>query len=138
MVVKCVCGGKGYTTRERTAIRPAVDVCGIWGGYTGEGAKTVLPSKAYAKLSCRLVPHQQHHKIEQMMIDHFNRTAPDTVQVKIEAIHGGELYVCAIDLPDYKATEQVYEEAFGKLPLDARRVGLLPIISHLDTFLAIH
>ena len=64
-------------------------VCGIWGGYTGEGAKTVLPSKAYAKLSSRLVPHQNHHKIEQLMIDHFRRVVPDTVQVKIEAIHGG-------------------------------------------------
>lgn len=75
--VKTLFGEKGYTTLERTAIRPTFDVCGIWGGYTGEGAKTVLPSKAYAKLSCRLVPHQQHHKIEQMMIDHFNRTAPE-------------------------------------------------------------
>lgn len=135
--VKTLFGEKGFTTLERTAIRPTFDVCGIWGGYTGEGAKTVLPSKAYAKLSCRLVPHQQHHKIEQMMIDHFNRTAPDTVQVKIEAIHGGESYVCPIDLPAYKAAEKGYEEAFGKRPLAVRRGGSIPIIAVFEQVLGI-
>ena len=135
--VKTLFGEKGYTTLERTAIRPTFDVCGIWGGYTGEGAKTVLPSKAYAKLSSRLVPHQNHHKIEQLMIDHFRRVVPDTVQVKIEAIHGGESYVCPIDIPAYKAAEKGYEEAFGKRPLAVRRGGSIPIIAVFEQVLGI-
>ena len=135
--VKQLRGEKGYTTLERTAIRPTFDVCGIWGGYTGEGAKTVLPSKAYAKLSCRLVPHQNHEKIAQLMIDHIRRTAPACVQVEIASMHGGESYVCPIDLPAYKAAEKGYEEAFGKRPLAVRRGGSIPIIAVFEQVLGI-
>ena len=107
--VKALFGEKGYSTLERTAIRPTFDVCGIWGGFTGEGSKTVLPSKAYAKVSCRLVPHQEHEKISGMFIDYINRIAPDYVRVKVTPMHGGEGYVCPIDLPAYKAAEKGYE-----------------------------
>ena len=135
--VQALCGEKGYTTLERTAIRPTFDVCGIWGGYTGEGAKTVLPSKAFAKISCRLVPHQNHEKIAQMMIDHLRRIAPAGVQIKITSMHGGESYVCPIDLPAYKAAEKGYEEAFGKRPLAVRRGGSIPIIAVFEKELGI-
>ena len=121
--VKALFGEKGYSTLERTAIRPTFDVCGIWGGFTGEGSKTVLPSKAYAKVSCRLVPHQEHEKISGMFIDYINRIAPDYVRVKVTPMHGGEGYVCPIDLPAYKAAEKGYEDAFGKKPLAVRRGG---------------
>lgn len=135
--VKSLFGEKGYSTLERTAIRPTFDVCGIWGGYTGEGAKTVLPSKAYAKMSSRLVPHQNHEKIAQMMIDHIRSIAPDYVQVDITSMHGGESYVCPIDLPAYKAAEKGYEEAFGKRPLAVRRGGSIPIIAVFEKVLGI-
>ncbi len=135
--VKSLFGEKGYTTLERTAIRPTFDVCGIWGGYIGEGAKTVLPSKAYAKMSSRLVPHQNHEKIAQMMIDHVRSIAPDYVQVDITSMHGGESYVCPIDLPAYKAAEKGYEEAFGKRPLAVRRGGSIPIIAVFEKVLGI-
>lgn len=135
--VQALCGEKGYTTLERTAIRPTFDVCGIWGGYTGEGAKTVLPSKAFAKISCRLVPHQNHEKIAQMMIDHLRRIAPAGVQIEIISMHGGESYVCPIDLPAYKAAEKGYEEAFGKRPLAVRRGGSIPIIAVFEKELGI-
>ena len=135
--VQALCGERGYTTLERTAIRPTFDVCGIWGGYTGEGAKTVLPSKAFAKISCRLVPHQNHEKIAQMMIDHLHRIAPAGVQIEITSMHGGESYVCPIDLPAYKAAEKGYEEAFGKRPLAVRRGGSIPIIAVFEKELGI-
>lgn len=135
--VQALCGEKGYTTLERTAIRPTFDVCGIWGGYTGEGAKTVLPSKVFAKISCRLVPHQNHEKIAQMMIDHLRRIAPAGVQIEITSMHGGESYVCPIDLPAYKAAEKGYEEAFGKRPLAVRRGGSIPIIAVFEKELGI-
>ena len=86
-------GEKGYSTIERNSCRPSFDVCGIWGGYTGEGSKTVLPSKAYAKVSCRLVPHQQHEKISRMFVDYIESIAPDYVQVKVTPMHGGEGYM---------------------------------------------
>lgn len=135
--VQALCGEKGYTTLERTAIRPTFDVCGIWGGYTGEGAKTVLSSKAFAKISCRLVPHQNHEKIAQMMIDHLRRITPAGVQIEITSMHGGESYVCPIDLPAYKAAEKGYEEAFGKRPLAVRRGGSIPIIAVFEKELGI-
>ncbi len=94
--VKELFGEKGYSTLERNSCRPSFDVCGIWGGYTGEGSKTVLPSKAYAKVSCRLVAHQDHHKISQMFADYILQMAPDTVQVKVTPMHGGQGYVCPI------------------------------------------
>ena len=112
--VKELFGEKGYSTLERNSCRPSFDVCGIWGGYTGEGSKTVLPSKAYAKVSCRLVPHQDHHKISQMFADYILSIAPDTVQVKVTPMHGGQGYVCPISLPAYQAAEKGFEIAFEK------------------------
>ena len=135
--VKALFGEKGYSTLERTAIRPTFDVCGIWGSFTGEGSKTVLPSKAYAKVSCRLVPHQEHEKISGMFIDYINRIAPDYVRVKVTPMHGGEGYVCPIDLPAYKAAEKGYEDAFGKKPLAVRRGGSIPIIAAFEKVLGV-
>ena len=135
--VKALFGEKGYSTLERTAIRPTFDVCGIWGGFTGEGSKTVLPSKAYAKVSCRLVPHQEHEKISGMFIDYINRIAPDYVRVKVTPMHGGEGYVCPIDLPAYKAAEKGYEDAFEKKPLAVRRGGSIPIIAAFEQVLGV-
>ena len=130
-------GEEGYATLERNSCRPSFDVCGIWGGYTGEGAKTVLPSKAYAKLSCRLVAHQDHAKISQMFVDYFTTIAPKSVKVKVTPMHGGEGYVCPITLPAYKAAEKGFEKAFGQKPLAVRRGGSIPIISDFEKILGI-
>ncbi|PLW95995.1 MAG: dipeptidase [Marinilabiliales bacterium] len=130
-------GEKGYTTIERTGIRPSFDVCGIWGGYTGEGAKTVLPSKAYAKISTRLVPNQDHEKIGKMFEDYFMSIAPDSVKVKVETLHGGQAYVCPIDLPAYKAAEKSLKKLFGKTPVPVRSGGSIPIISTFEEKLGI-
>ncbi len=133
--VKALFGEEGYSTIERTGYRPSFDVCGIWGGYTGDGAKTVIPSKAYAKISSRLVPHQDHNKISQLVVDYFNRVAPDTVTVKVEKHHGGYGYVCPIDFPAYKAAERGFEAVFGKRPLPVRIGGSIPIISTFEKLL---
>ena len=130
-------GEKGYSTLERNSCRPSFDVCGIWGGYTGEGSKTVLPSKAYAKVSCRLVPHQDHHKISQLFADYIQSIALATVQVKVTPMHGGQGYVCPISLPAYQAAEKGFEKAFGKKPLAVRRGGSIPIISTFEQVLGI-
>ena len=135
--VKELFGEKGYSTLERNSCRPSFDVCGIWGGYTGEGSKTVLPSKATAKVSCRLVPHQDHHKISQVFADYIRSIAPDTVQVKVTPMHGGQGYVCPISLPAYQAAEKGFEKAFGKKPLAVRRGGSIPIISTFEQVLGI-
>ena len=130
-------GEKGYSTLERNSCRPSFDVCGIWGGYTGEGSKTVLPSKAYAKVSCRLVPHQQHEEISQLFADYIHSIAPRSVRVKVTPMHGGEGYVCPIELPAYKAAEKGFAKAFGKQPLAVRRGGSIPIISDFEQILGI-
>lgn len=130
-------GEKGFTTTERTGIRPTFDVCGIWGGYTGEGAKTVLPSKAFAKISCRLVPNQDHEKVAKMFQDHFEGIAPNTVKVKVESLHGGQAYVCPIELPAYKAAEKAYMLTYGKQPVPMRSGGSIPIISTFEQILGI-
>ena len=135
--VKALKGEKGYSTLERNSCRPSFDVCGIWGGYTGEGSKTVLPSKAYAKVSCRLVPHQNHEKISKLFVDYINEIAPKYVQVKVTPMHGGEGYVCPISLPAYKAAEKGFEKAFCKKPLAVRRGGSIPIISDFEQILGI-
>lgn len=135
--VNALKGEEGYSTLERNSCRPSFDICGIWGGYTGEGAKTVLPSKAYAKVSCRLVPHQQHEKISQLFIDYINSIAPEYVKVKVTPMHGGEGYVCPIEMPAYKAAEKGFEKAFGKKPLAVRRGGSIPIISDFERILGI-
>lgn len=130
-------GEKGYSTLERNSCRPSFDVCGIWGGYTGEGAKTVLPSKAYAKVSCRLVANQDHHKISEMFANYIQSIAPKSVKVKVTPMHGGQGYVCPIDLPAYKAAEKGFEKAFGKKPLAVRRGGSIPIIATFEQILGI-
>ena len=135
--VKELFGEKSYSTLERNSCRPSFDVCGIWGGYTGEGSKTVLPSKAYAKVSCRLVPHQDHHKISQLFADYIQSIAPATVQVKVTPMHGGQGYVCPITLPAYQAAEKGFEKAFRQKPLAVRRGGSIPIISTFEQVLGI-
>ena len=125
-------GETGYTTIERTGIRPSFDVCGIWGGYTGEGAKTVLPSKAYAKISSRLVPNQDHEKISRMFEEYFTSIAPKSVKVKVESLHGGQAYACPIDLPAYKAAEKALEKIFNRIPVPVRSGGSIPIISTFE------
>lgn len=130
-------GEKGYSTIERNSCRPSFDVCGIWGGHIGEGSKTVLPSKAYAKLSCRLVPHQDYNEINELFAQYFQSLAPKSVKVKITFSHGGHGYVCPISLPAYKAAEQGFEQAFGKRPLAARRGGSIPIISVFEKVLGV-
>ena len=128
-------GEAGYTTNERTGIRPTFDVCGIWGGYTGEGAKTVLPSKAYAKISTRLVPGQDHDKVGELFVDYFKSIAPDTVTVDVEYLHGGPSYVCPIDFSGYKAAEKAYEEVYAKQPVPVRSGGSIPIIATFEEIL---
>lgn len=130
-------GEEGYSTLERNSCRPSFDICGIWGGYTGEGSKTVLPSKAYAKVSCRLVANQDHEKVSQAFIDYMQSIAPAGVRVKVTPMHGGQGYVCPIDIPAYKAAEHGFEVAFGKKPLAARRGGSIPIISSFEQILGV-
>ncbi len=135
--VKELAGEKGYSTLERNSCRPSFDICGIWGGYTSEGSKTVLPSKAYAKVSCRLVPNQDHHKISNLFKQYIEATAPKSVQIKVTPMHGGQGYVCPITLPAYKAAEKGFEKAFGKRPLAVRRGGSIPIIATFEETLGI-
>jgi acetylornithine deacetylase/succinyl-diaminopimelate desuccinylase-like protein len=135
--VKELAGEAGFSTNERTGIRPSFDICGIWGGYTGEGAKTVLPSKAFAKVSTRLVPNQDHEKIALLFKEHLEQLAPASVQVKVTPLHGGQGYVCPIDIPAYKAAEQAYEKVYGKQPVPVRSGGSIPIISSFEDILGI-
>jgi acetylornithine deacetylase/succinyl-diaminopimelate desuccinylase-like protein len=134
---KALRGEKGYTKIERLGIRPSFDLCGMWGGYTGEGAMTVLPSKAYAKLSCRLVPNQDHEKIALLVKDYFEKNAPEYVTVKVTPLHGGQAYACSIDLPAYKAAEAAYLDTYGKLPIPTRSGGSIPIIARFEEVLGI-
>ena len=124
-----VYGEKGYTTNERNSIRPTLDVNGIWGGYIGEGAKTVIPSKAYAKISMRLVPNQDWEEITQLFTNHFESIAPKAVKVKVTPHHGGQAYVTPIDFIGYKAAEKAYEKTFGKTPIPQRSGGSIPIVA---------
>ncbi|MFA7116018.1 MAG: dipeptidase [Bacteroidales bacterium] len=135
--VKALCGEKGFSTDERTGIRPTFDVCGIWGGYTGEGAKTVLPASAHAKISCRLVPNQNHEKISKLFKKYFEKIAPDYVDVKVTPMHGGPSYVCSIDLPAYKAAEKAFIDMYGKTPIPYRSGGSIPIISAFERILGV-
>ncbi|MGB5229042.1 MAG: dipeptidase [Eudoraea sp.] len=121
-------GETSYTTNERNAIRPTLDVNGIWGGYTGEGAKTVIASKAHAKISMRLVPHQDWHEVTQLFKTHFENIAPAGVKVKVTSHHGGESYVTPIDSIGYKAASKAYETTFGKVPVPKRNGGSIPIV----------
>ena len=122
-------GEKGYTTLERTGVRPTLDVNGIWGGYTGEGAKTVLPSKAHAKISMRLVPNQISSEITELFTKHFQSIAPNYVKVKVMAHHGGEPAVTQTDSEAYKAASKAFEEVYGKTPIPTRDGGSIPIVA---------
>lgn len=132
-----VYGEKGYSTIERTGVRPTLDICGIWGGYTGEGSKTVLPSKAYAKLSARLVPHQRSHEISELVANHLLKTAPAHIDLKVDFLHGAESYVCPIDSPAYKAAEAAYTKVFGIRPLPVRRGGSIGVIPIFESTLGV-
>jgi acetylornithine deacetylase/succinyl-diaminopimelate desuccinylase-like protein len=127
--IDAVYGEKGYSTNERNSIRPTLDVNGIWGGYIGEGAKTVIASKAFAKISMRLVPSQDWKKITELFKNHFESIAPAGVRVKVKPHHGGQAYVTPIDSLGYKAAEKAYEETFGKTPIPQRSGGSIPIVA---------
>jgi acetylornithine deacetylase/succinyl-diaminopimelate desuccinylase-like protein len=127
--IEDVYGEKGYTTNERNSIRPTLDVNGIWGGYTGEGAKTVIASKAYAKISMRLVPHQDWKEITQLFKSHFESLAPKGVKVKVTPHHGGQGYVTPIDNIGYQAASMAYEQSFKKKPIPQRSGGSIPIVA---------
>ena len=127
--IEDVYGEKGYSTNERNSIRPTLDVNGIWGGYTGEGAKTVIASKAYAKISMRLVPDQDWEEITELFKKHFESLAPKGVKVKVKPHHGGQAYVTPIDTLEYQAANDAYEESFGKAPIPQRSGGSIPIVS---------
>ncbi|VXD18559.1 dipeptidase [Marinoscillum sp. 108] len=130
-------GEKGYSTIERTGIRPTLDVNGIWGGYIGEGAKTVLPSKANAKISMRLVPHQDSDEITEIFTKHFESIAPKSVKVKVTPHHGGEPAVISTTSPAYQAASRAFEEAWGKKPIPTREGGSIPIVALFQKELAL-
>ena len=136
--VEALAGEAGYTALEQLGIRPTLDVNGIWGGYTGEGAKTVLPSKASAKISMRLVPNQNSKEITQLFTDHFKSIAPPQVKVKVTAHHGGEPAVTPIDSLAYKAAENAYEEGWGKKPIPTRDGGSIPIVALFEKELGLN
>ncbi len=125
-------GEAGYSTPERGSIRPTLDVNGIWGGYTGEGAKTVIASKAYAKISMRLVPDQDPDEITKLFMDHFEGIAPKGTTVKVTPHHGGEPAVTPIDSIGYKAASMAYEKTFGKKPIPVRSGGSIPIVAMFE------
>ena len=122
-------GEKGYSTNERTGIRPTLDVNGIWGGYTGDGAKTVLPSKAFAKISMRLVPNQSSTEISNLFIKHFESIAPKSVKVKVTAHHGGEPVVVPTDSKGFLSASKAMQETYGKKPVPTRSGGSIPIVA---------
>jgi acetylornithine deacetylase/succinyl-diaminopimelate desuccinylase-like protein len=124
-----VWGEKGYSTNERTGIRPTLEVNGIWGGYTGEGAKTVLPSKAFAKISCRLVPNQSATIITEKVLNYFKSIAPDNVTITAFEHHGGEPYSTPIDSHEYQSAAKAITTTFGKEPIPVRGGGSIPICS---------
>ena len=130
-------GEEGYTTIERTGVRPSLDVNGIWGGYTGEGTKTVIPSKASAKISMRLVPNQDFNKIGELFKAHFEAIAPKSVKVDVRFLHGGAPYVAPTDMAAYKAAEKAIVDTFGKKPLPFYSGGSIPIISGFEQILGI-
>ena len=130
-------GEEGYSTLERTGIRPCLDVNGIWGGYTGEGAKTVIASKAYAKISMRLVPKQDNQKIARLFAEHFTRIAPMGVQVKVIPHHGGQGFLAPISSEVYKAASRAIHEVYGIEPVPSRGGGSIPILAVLEEILGV-
>jgi len=137
LAIDSVVGEKGYSTNERTGIRPTLEVNGIWGGYTGEGAKTVLPSKAFAKISARLVPNQSSEKITEKLIAYFTRIAPAGVTVTAMEHHGGEPYLTPIDSKGYQAAAKAIEKTFGRTPVPVRGGGSIPICSLFEKVLGV-
>lgn len=135
--VNALAGEDGYSDTERIGIRPTLDVNGIWGGYTGEGAKTILPSKAYAKISMRLVPDQDAEKIAGLFERHFLSIAPAGVNVKAEYLHGGQSYVSPVDTAEYMAAALAVEESFGKKPIPVRSGGSIPIVATFEKVLGV-
>jgi acetylornithine deacetylase/succinyl-diaminopimelate desuccinylase-like protein len=135
--IKDIWGEAGFSTMERTGIRPTLEVNGMWGGYTGEGAKTVLPSKAYAKISCRLVPNQSSHVIEEKLINHLKSIAPAGVKVEARPHHGGEPYVTPVNSIPYQAAAKAIEQTFGKAPIPVRGGGSIPITSLFEKALGV-
>jgi acetylornithine deacetylase/succinyl-diaminopimelate desuccinylase-like protein len=133
--IDAVYGEKGYSTNERNAIRPTLDVNGIWGGYTGEGAKTVIASKAFAKISMRLVPNQDWRAITELFKDHFESIAPKSVKVVVKPHHGGQGYVTPTDNIAYQAASKAYETSFGKVPIPQRSGGSIPIVALFEQHL---
>ena len=130
-------GEKGYTTNERTGIRPTLEVNGIWGGYTGEGAKTVLPSKAFAKISCRLVPNQTSAKMTKLLIEHLQKAAPAGVTLTASEHHGGDPYLTPVDSMEYRAASKAIEATFGKVPIPVRGGGSIPITALFESVLGL-
>ena len=130
-------GEAGYTTKERTGIRPTLDVNGIWGGYTDEGTKTVLPSKAYAKISMRLVPNQDYRRIAKLFEKYFLQIAPGSVKVKVQFLHGGQAYVSPIDTIAFQAAGRAIESVLGKKPIPVRSGGSIPIIPDFEEVLGV-
>jgi acetylornithine deacetylase/succinyl-diaminopimelate desuccinylase-like protein len=135
--IRDIFGEKGYSTNERNSIRPSLDVNGIWGGYTGEGAKTVLPSKAYAKISMRLVPNQSSSTITHLFEKHFKSIAPDYVKIKVTPHHGGEGVVIPTDFPAFLAAKNAMETTFGKVPIPVRSGGSIPIVPMFEEVLGL-
>lgn len=135
--LKSLWGEKGFSTNERTGIRPTIEVNGIWGGYQGEGSKTVLPSRAFAKISARLVPNQTSGKITSLLLNYFKRIAPEAVRVIAFDLHGGEPYLTPLDSKAYRAAEKAIESTFGKKPVPVRGGGSIPICSLLEKELGI-
>jgi acetylornithine deacetylase/succinyl-diaminopimelate desuccinylase-like protein len=135
--IKKVWGEKGFSVNERTGIRPTLELNGIWGGYTGEGSKTVLPSKAFAKISARLVPNQSSAVITQKLISYFEKIAPASVIVKAQEHHGGEPYITPIDSPAYKAAAKAIKATFGKNPVPVRGGGRIPICALFEKELGV-
>lgn len=130
-------GETGYTTNERTGIRPTLEINGMWGGYTGEGAKTVLPAKAFAKISCRLVPNQDSHKMENLLINHLKSIAPPYITFQAKPHHGGEPYVTPVDSIPYRAAAAAIRDVFGKDPIPVRGGGSIPITSLFEAALGV-
>ncbi len=130
-------GEKGYSTIERTSIRPALDVNGIWGGYTGEGAKTVIPSEASAKISMRLVPHQRSEEISALFEKYIKSVAPPSVRVEVSSLHGGEPVVTPVDSVAYRAASKAMESTFGKKPIPYRSGGSIPIVPMFEELLGL-
>jgi acetylornithine deacetylase/succinyl-diaminopimelate desuccinylase-like protein len=135
--IKQLWGEKGYTTNERTGIRPTLELNGIWGGYQGEGSKTVLPSKAFAKISARLVPNQSSEKITRLLLDYFRKNAPESVTVDAFELHGGEPYLTPLDSKAYQAAERAIAATFGKKPVPVRGGGSIPICALFEKELGI-